>query len=77
MWPTKRRVVAPVESSQSRRVLSHDAERAYAPSEEITCPMLSPSHSNSHFLINIRSLKQCESGRGDFALGIRSSARRE
>jgi hypothetical protein len=28
VWPTKRRVVAPVESSQRRRVLSHDEERA-------------------------------------------------
>jgi hypothetical protein len=34
--PTNRRVVVPVESSQSRRVLSQEAERAYAPSEEMT-----------------------------------------
>lgn len=36
VWPTKRRVVAPVASSHSRRVLSQEAERAYAPSEEMT-----------------------------------------
>jgi hypothetical protein len=36
VWPTKRRVVIPVESSHRRRVLSHDEERAYAPSEEMT-----------------------------------------
>jgi hypothetical protein len=28
VWPTKRRVVVPLESSQRRRVLSQDAERA-------------------------------------------------
>ena len=28
LWPTKRRVVVPVASSQRRRVLSHEAERA-------------------------------------------------
>jgi len=28
VWPTKRRVVTPVESSQRRRVLSHEEERA-------------------------------------------------
>jgi hypothetical protein len=28
VWPTKRRVVTPVESSQRRRVLSHDEDRA-------------------------------------------------
>jgi hypothetical protein len=28
VWPTKRRVVVPVDSSQRRRVLSHEAERA-------------------------------------------------
>src|SRR3954451_25225734 len=28
VWPTKRRVVVPVESSQRRKVLSHEAERA-------------------------------------------------
>lgn len=37
MWPTNRRVVAPVASSQRRSVLSQDAERAYAPSDEMTC----------------------------------------
>jgi hypothetical protein len=36
VWPTKRRVVVPVESSHRRRVLSQEADRAYAPSEEIT-----------------------------------------
>lgn len=36
VWPTKRRVVLPVLRSQRRRVLSHEAERAYWPSEEIT-----------------------------------------
>ena len=36
LWPTNRLVVVPVASSQSRRVLSHEADRAYAPSEEIT-----------------------------------------
>lgn len=36
LWPTKRRVVTPVASSQRRSVLSHEAERAYAPSEEMT-----------------------------------------
>ena len=28
VWPTKRRVVVPVASSQRRRVLSHEADRA-------------------------------------------------
>jgi hypothetical protein len=28
VWPTKRRVVTPVESSQRRRVLSHEEDRA-------------------------------------------------
>ena len=28
VWPTKRRVVTPVESSHRRRVLSHEEERA-------------------------------------------------
>lgn len=28
VWPTKRRVVVPVASSQSLRVLSHEADRA-------------------------------------------------
>lgn len=28
VWPTKRRVVWPLDSSHSRRVLSHEAERA-------------------------------------------------
>ncbi len=37
VWPTKRRVVAPVASSHRRSVLSQDAERAYAPSDEMTC----------------------------------------
>jgi hypothetical protein len=32
----KSAVVVPVESSQRRRVLSQEAERAYAPSEEMT-----------------------------------------
>jgi len=36
VWPTKRRVVTPVESSHRRRVLSQDEESAYAPSEEMT-----------------------------------------
>ena len=36
VWPTKRRVVAPVASSHRRRVLSQEAERAYAPSEDMT-----------------------------------------
>ena len=36
VWPTNRRVVTPVESSQRRRVLSQDADRAYAPSDEMT-----------------------------------------
>ena len=36
VWPTKRRVVAPVESSQRRKVLSQEADSAYAPSEEMT-----------------------------------------
>lgn len=36
MWPTKRRVVTPVANSQRRKVLSHDAESAYAPSDEMT-----------------------------------------
>ena len=36
VWPTKRRTVAPVLRSHSRRVLSHDAERANWPSEEMT-----------------------------------------
>ena len=36
VWPTKRRVVRPVLRSQRRRVLSHEAERANCPSEEMT-----------------------------------------
>ena len=36
VWPTKRRVVAPVFRSQRRRVWSQDEERANWPSEEIT-----------------------------------------
>jgi len=35
-WPTKRRVVLPVASSQSRSVPSHDPLRANWPSEEMT-----------------------------------------
>jgi hypothetical protein len=37
VWPTKRRVVTPVDSSHRRSVLSQDDDRAYAPSDEITC----------------------------------------
>jgi len=36
VWPTKRRVVAPVFKSQRRSDLSHEAERANWPSDEIT-----------------------------------------
>lgn len=36
VWPTKVRVVLPVDSSHSRRVLSQEEDRAYAPSEEMT-----------------------------------------
>jgi hypothetical protein len=36
VWPTNRRVVVPEDSSHRRRVLSQEAERAYAPSEEMT-----------------------------------------
>lgn len=36
VWPTKVLVVLPVESSHNRRVLSHEEDRAYAPSEDIT-----------------------------------------
>ncbi len=36
VWPTNRRVVLPDESSHRRRVLSQEAERAYAPSDEMT-----------------------------------------
>jgi len=35
-WPMNRRVVVPVANSQRRSVLSQEAERAYAPSDEIT-----------------------------------------
>lgn len=34
--PTKVRVVLPVDSSHKRRVLSHEEDSAYAPSEEMT-----------------------------------------
>lgn len=47
MWPTKVRVVLPVASSQRRRVLSHDEERAYAPSDEITYDQLVKATSSS------------------------------
>ena len=36
VWPTKRLVVRPVLRSQSRRVWSHDDERANWPSDEMT-----------------------------------------
>lgn len=84
VWPTNRRVVTPVANSQRRRVLSHDAESAYAPSDEMTYKNKNKKIINPAFHIleqgggrYIRNLKQCESGRGAIVWGIRSFARRE
>jgi hypothetical protein len=72
VWPTKRRVVAPVDSSQRRSVLSQDDERAYAPSDEMTC---SRRQCDFGAAPNSRSRTRCANGRAGCASGTRRPSR--